>query len=128
METPEDAQRCVDNVTGMEIDGRTIKVEISHGMRTSGGGGGRGGGRDRGFDRRDDRGYDRRDDRDRGGRDRDFGRDRDTGRDWGRDRDAPRDRDFGRDRDNGGRRDRYSIINNPVYQLPALSLYIEYDK
>lgn len=88
METAEDAARAVREVTGLEIDGRTIRVEVSTGTSR------RDGpavpredrGRDRDFDRRDNRDY---------GRDRGDNRGRDNGR------------DFGRDRDDGYRRDRY---------------------
>lgn len=99
MSTASAALAAVKAVGGREIDGRALRVEISHGERVSGG-------RER---ERFDSGRDR-DDRDRGGRD--FGRDRDDrdrgGRDFGRDRDD-RDRvgrDFGRDRDDRGGRDR----------------------
>ena len=56
MSNADDAQAAVKGITGLEIDGRNIRVEISHGERSSGGGGNRDrGGRDYGRDRRDDR-------------------------------------------------------------------------
>ena len=89
MSTASAALAAVKAVGGREIDGRALRVEISHGERVSGG-------RER---ERFDSGRDR-DDRDRGGRD--FGRDRDDRDRGGRDRDdrdrVGRERDYGRDR------------------------------
>ena len=99
MDDARDAADAARELVGFEISGRTIRVEISHGLgsgrRRDDRGGGGGYGRDRrdyGRDRGYDRGYDRRDrsrDRgyDRGDRDRDRGRDRSPDR-----RDRSRDR------------------------------------
>lgn len=46
MSNADDAQAAVKGVSGNEVDGRNVRVEISHGERGSGGGGG--GNRDRG--------------------------------------------------------------------------------
>ena len=115
MENAQDAEVCVRELTGVDIDGRQIRVEISSGVRRAPGGrddrrdgGGRDYGRDRGYGSRDggrDSGRGYRDDR--GGRD--YGRDGGRDRDYGRDRNGSRDfgRDGGRD---GGRRDRLALI------------------
>lgn len=57
METSDEANEAVKNVTGMMIDGREVRVEVSHG-RGGNGGGRAGGGGGRGYEdrRRDDRG------------------------------------------------------------------------
>lgn len=106
MENATDAEEAVRGVTGMELNGREIRVEVSTGVRKSGGGGGRGGDRgDRGgYDRRGDRGYDRGGDR--GGDRRDHHRgDRDRSRDRYNNRDDRRERG-GYDRAGSDRRDR----------------------
>lgn len=100
MEDPQDALIAVKEVAGMNVDGRNVRVEITHGRGGGGGGGNRerrpnadyrgGGGGYRDYNDRDRRGGDDRFDRDRG-----FGG---AGAGGGRDRSRDRDRNFDRNR------------------------------
>lgn len=103
MGTPEEAARCIQELNGLDLNGRRIRVDYSTTDRPHAPTPGEYMGHRRSDydDRRRDRGYDRE------GRDRDYGRDRDghRDRDW-RDRDSGREhrdrdrehRDRGRDR------------------------------
>eukprot|EP01038_Epipyxis_sp_PR26KG_P005123 gene5123-7137_t len=104
MEGEEAAKEAIREITGVNVDGREIRVEISTG--------GKGKERDRHGDRDRDRHGDRDRDRRYNGGGRDYGRDRDRrdrSSDRGRDRDRDRrDRSYDRhrDRDSRDRRDR----------------------
>lgn len=131
MATTEDATRCIEQLNGVELNGRRIRVDFSvtnsaHAPTPGQYMGHRRSGRDSGREpyrpsyRDRDRDSDRRDYRDR---DRDsYGRDRDSWRE--RDRDTHRDRDY-RDRD---RRSPAPRRHSPDYRSRRRSISPDYRK